>query len=187
MSRVGGQVRVYVEWTKAFLNQENGLIFQVLQGLSQDDVTTGFGCMAQWYTVDALLVSGNTFIEEPARLDHSSFPSRLDVLVEHENGERWEEEMWKLIFWRSPLKVLIGYDLPDERRTTAKRQEWLGVKTQMLRSMLDRANAAFGEMDSEYLLIVGSQRKGEVYWRWTRLDRAPSGPPEFIEMEFRLP
>ena len=45
------------------------------------------------------------------------YPSKLHVLIEHEHGESIEEEMWKLLFLRAPLKVLIFYDWDEAKKT----------------------------------------------------------------------
>ena len=38
------------------------------------------------------------------------YPARWDVLIEHENGEYPQEELYKLLMRRAPLKVVIFYD-----------------------------------------------------------------------------
>ena len=103
--------------------------------------------------------------------DRLLYPSQLLVLIEHENFSNVEEEMWKLIFWRCPLKVLIFYDWNEyEKESTPKRRNWLPEKLKTLRSMLDDVDAASVEPDSaEYLFLVGNWEKpdGHVHWRWT--------------------
>ena len=51
-------------------------------------------------------------------------PACLNVIIEHENDEDVEKEMWKLLMWRAPLKVLIFYDWPPWRKTTTDRENW---------------------------------------------------------------
>ena len=52
-----------------------------------------------WYTLDCVF-----YREEPNLIEWGTYPAGLDVIVEHENGGRVEEEMWKLLMWRAPLK-----------------------------------------------------------------------------------
>lgn len=107
----------------------------------------------EYYTLDALFVGGDNLFGA-----HHSYPQALHCLIEHENGERIEEEMWKLIFWRSPLKVLVFYDYwEDERRQNSRKAGWCEYKLSILRTMLDKANAFHPEADNtEYLFLVGN-------------------------------
>ena len=62
-----------------------------------------------WYTLDAV------YYQERSRMQTRSernyvFPACMDVIIEHENEKDVETEMWKLLMFRSPLKVLIFYD-----------------------------------------------------------------------------
>ena len=41
---------------------------------------------------------------------NSGYPFLWDILIEHENDKCPENEMWKLMLLRSPLKVIIFYD-----------------------------------------------------------------------------
>ena len=52
--------------------------------------------------IDAMFVGGEDLFRN--NLEH---PSKFHVLIEHEHNENFEKEMWKLIFLRAPLKVLI--------------------------------------------------------------------------------
>ena len=38
------------------------------------------------------------------------YPARWDVLIEHENGEYPQEELYKLLMRRALLKVIVFYD-----------------------------------------------------------------------------
>ena len=122
----------------------------------------------EWYTVDSLFVSGET-LHLPSGHDHY-FSSRLDVLVEHEHGGSIEEEMWKLIFWRAPLKVLIAYDYWESKKEgKEKKRRWLADKMERLQAMLVSANRAFPENgNTEYLFLVANREKEDEdpRWRW---------------------
>ena len=66
-----------------------------------------------WFYLDCVF-----YREEPnlIKREGAIYPARLDAIVEHENGESVEEEMWKLLMWRAPLKVLIFYDYSEAER-----------------------------------------------------------------------
>ena len=87
----------------------------------------------------------------------------------YENGERVEEEMWKLLMWRSPLKVLIFYDyLEEEKAKHPNLDAWLEKKLEKLRCMAIEMHERWPEYQSnEYLLVVGcAPRRGELpQWR----------------------
>ncbi len=98
------------------------------------------------------------------------YPLLLDILIEHENGQDVENEMWKLIFLRSPLKVIIFYSHEPKDK--------LGECWQML----DKANAAFPENpDTRYLFIIGNLLGDTppytMQWRWSS-DKEPM--PQFL-------
>ena len=48
----------------------------------------------EWYTLDCVF-----YRREPNLIGKEGYPAGLDVIVEHENGERVEEGMWKLLMW----------------------------------------------------------------------------------------
>ena len=100
----------------------------------------------------------------------------LEVLVEHENGRSVQKEMWKLLMWRAPLKVLIFYDQPEE--------DWLTRKLAELFEMGKDVDGHWPEAsNAEYLFLVGQTlHQGEVpVWRYWHVadgnwpDRPSSG------------
>ncbi|UPU37813.1 hypothetical protein M1B72_08930 [Geomonas paludis] len=116
----------------------------------------------QWYTVDALYVSGENLFPKKGE-----YPSSLQVLIEHEHGEDLEEEMWKLIHWRAPLKVIIGYDWSEIEKTTDARRSWAANKVTKLLKMLQTVNDSFLENpDTEYLFLMGRRFEAEPL-SWT--------------------
>lgn len=83
-------------------------------------------------------------------------PARLNVIIEHENGEEVEEEMWKMLMWRAPLKVLVFYDWPPWQATTTRRQNWLDNKLIQLLDMRHEVDTLWPEAaKTTYLFLVG--------------------------------
>ena len=124
-----------------------------------------------WYTVDACVV-------EKDKTRNWYLASHWHLILEHENGPNIEEEMWKLLHFKAPLKVLIGYDYYDDQKESSEAQKaWLEGKIKRLDYMNRGAFAVHPESkDTEYLLIIGSRRKqmpdgdlhGELQWRFWR-------------------
>ncbi|MDD9982295.1 MAG: hypothetical protein OXU81_13205 [Gammaproteobacteria bacterium] len=107
----------------------------------------------EWFYLDCVL-----YREEPQLIGYGVYPAGYDVVIEHENGEQVEQEMWKQLMWRSPLKVLIFYDyLDNEREANEQMARWLDSKIAQLRAMVVQTWKWWPENEaSEYLLIVGS-------------------------------
>ncbi len=160
-----------------------------LESICRDLESAGWQGMEykrEWYTLDALFVSGQDLLYPGERPDRGGnrlrYPSRLDVLIEHENGERLEEEMWKLLFWRADLKVLIGYDYCEDEfdQTLGKRfhgrvkRDWAPGKLEQLRDMVRQVHGEEGD-GSEYILIFGNRASWKhttrTIWRWARVDQ----------------
>ena len=74
-------------------------------------------------------------------------PARLNVIIEHETVEKVEEEMWKLLMWRAPLKVLVFYD---------RQALWLDAKLRQLDALRQEVNREWPEADdTSYLFLIG--------------------------------
>ena len=74
-------------------------------------------------------------------------PARLNVIIEHETKEKVEEEMWKLLMWRAPLKVLVFYD---------RQAPWLDAKLRQLDALRQEVNREWPEADdTSYLFLIG--------------------------------
>jgi hypothetical protein len=118
----------------------------------------------QWYTLDAVLVAYPADVSS-YRL---GYPPFIHCIIEHENGDNWHEEVWKLAHWRAPLKVLIVYDFNEDLKTSPRRVTWVDERIAELRSFLQATDSLQGKDGSEFLLIVGSKRAGHddrVNWR----------------------
>lgn len=163
-------------WTEAMLNVETGIIRMTAERLKRN-----FPLLRQkqqWYTVDALFVESS---------DTESFPERLLCIIEHENGPAWHEEIWKLAHWRCPLKVLIGYDYNDDRKSSPKRVDWLTTAIAAQRKFLSAVDELQGvEQGTDYLLIVGrkeaSNETSPVIWEACRLNQPGEQPTSIAEL-----
>lgn len=103
-------------------------------------------------------------------------PARLNVIIEHENGKKVEEEMWKMLMWRAPLKVLVFYDWSDnERKNKPEKARWLEDKLIALFDMRHEVDALWPEAnETAYLLLVGrSPKRGEppCWWYYDSSDK----------------
>ena len=110
-------------WTAYMLEGPDAFLIQLASSLS-------LKMIKERYTLDAVY--------------YAEKPTCWDVLIEHENGHRVEKEMWKLLMWRAPLKVLIFYDQLEE--------DWLAEK---LAELFDRW--PFGRLDFYSLLPCSCQ------------------------------
>ena len=124
----------------------------------------------EWYTLDAVFYSGNNLFGSLKKGEE--YPPLLDVLIEHENASNVETEMWKLLLFRAPLKVIIFYDWGDNDKihTTEKKREertqWLPDKLGELALMAMKTEHLWPENeDTEYLFIIG-HRDSEDQLRW---------------------
>lgn len=170
-------------WTELML-RTGGVLPGVLERINQQlDAHSRLELRNEYYTVDAMFVGGKDLFREKL-----SYPSRVEAIVEHENGDNWEEEMWKLLFWRAPLKVLIGYDYNEmdfdkplgHSASSETKGKWLGNKIKTVHSMYQEVVSHLAEPETEYLLLVGNRAKlttdSPVQWRWCRIDKPDSAP-----------
>ena len=141
-------------WTQYMLKETGSFLSRLsarLTHLPRGPLTMG----REWYTLDAVYYKEDEAVFRPG--GGGLYPDCLDVIVEHENGEDVETEMWKLLMFRSPLKVLIFYDYCDEYKTTETRRIWLQGKLETLCRMHVAANEQCEEvLDVEYLFLIGN-------------------------------
>ena len=95
-------------------------------------------------------------------------PARLNVIIEHENDKKVEEEMWKMLMWRAPLKVLVFYDWSkNERKKKPEKEQWLENKLRQLYALRQEVNRKWPEADdTSYLFLIGRppQRSALPVW-----------------------
>ena len=119
----------------------------------------------EWYTLDCVY-----YREETNLYGDGGYPACLQVLIEHENGEDVETEMYKLLMFRSPLKVLIFYDYDEDRKNTEKSRTWLQRKLTTLLDMGRQVDSHWPEADNtEYLFLVGNREDEKQLPRWRYL------------------
>ena len=129
----------------------------------------------EWYTLDAVYYEAeeDSYIYRPK--GGGPYPNCLHVIVEHENAEDVETEMWKLLMFRSPLKVLIFYDYrDDEKQNSEKKTRWLCEKLQKLCDMGRRSQQQCPEAANvEYLFLVGNRSEDgqPPCWRYCVVER----------------
>lgn len=120
----------------------------------------------EWYTLDAV------YYEKDGTYRPRSggpYPDCMQVIIEHENAEDVETEMWKLLMFRSPLKVLIFYDYRKDDKQTEKKMRWLEDKLKTLRCMHNAFDKNWQEArNTEYLFLIGNRaRQNDVpVWRY---------------------
>lgn len=146
-------------WTR-MMQDRDGFLHRVMQRLVNQNRRLEY--KTEWYSVDALYVGGDDIY-----LKNLSYPSEVHALIEHEFNEDLETEMWKLIHWRAPLKVIISYDWAVKDKTTDQRRNYLSDKVAKLRSMLDSVNIFHSESsETEYVFLIASRvtHNGPITW-----------------------
>ena len=167
-------------WTEYMLGRNDSFLGRLAQTLS-------FSMAREWYTLDAVYYNPQPNLFPAGGM----YPARLDVLIEHENGSKVEEEMWKLLLWRSPLKVLIFYDYREDRKERdPKKKTWLDEKLQTLCEMGQEVHDRWPEAsDTEYLFLVGNRADADSAPSWRRWIVKPGdfGRPQLsVEMNPRI-
>lgn len=148
-------------WTDFMLGDE-GLLEKISNKYNEEDMPVKM--KREYYTLDGLYVGGENLF----RSDYM-YPSDIYALIEHENGNNVEEEMWKLIHWRCPLKVLIFYDWAEDEKKSGKRENWLNDKLETLMDMIEKVDKFNTESNiTEYLFLIGSckDKLSLPYWKW---------------------
>ena len=148
------------EWTDYMLG-DDGVLAGVVKRLALFDA--GLGMVREWYTFDALFVGSESLYK-----DKPEHPSKVYVAIEHEQGEDPEVEMWKLLHWRSPLKVLFIYDWNEDRKSTEMRRAWISTRLAEYGGMIQTVEAHCSEPQSSYLVLVGGRASDAAVpeWKW---------------------
>ena len=162
-------------WTNYMVTNKESFLSRLAKGMN-------FAITKEYYKLDAVYYNegdqSNILFPPPNEL----YPHCLHVIIEHENGERVEQEMYKLLLHRSPLKVLIFYDYPECQK--AQNQEyarWLDDKLSQFICIGKAVNDAWPEAENtEYLFLVGNtilenQIPQWRYWILNPVDFKASG------------
>ena len=121
----------------------------------------------EWYKLDCVY-----YDRESSQIPGKDrYPACLDAIIEHENDGDVEYEMYKLLLFRSPLKVLIFYDWrEDEMKTSEQKRNWLNSKLRELFRMGSEIEVRWPEADdAEYLFLVGNRAGEGDMPRWRHL------------------
>ena len=118
------------EWTKYMFSKKNGFLKEVMERLRPKNERLEY-VTEKLARIDAMFVGGEDLFR-----NNLEYPAKLHVLIEHEHGENIEEEKWKLIFLRAPLKVLIFYDWDEDKKKTKEEKIWVQDKLKTLKKCL---------------------------------------------------
>ncbi len=152
-------------WTKFMLGKKGPCQDSFLYRVANPN-RLNLQMVREWYTLDCV------YYEEGADVygDDGGYPACLQALIEHENGEDVETEMYKLLMFRSPLKVLIFYDYNEDNKPTERSQTWLQKKIKTLLDMGQQVDGHWPEADNtEYLFLVGNREDENQLPRWRYL------------------
>ena len=161
-------------WTNYMMTMENSFLSKIAEGMN-------FAFTKEWGKIDVVYYNegDQDYILFPLG---ERYPHCLHVIVEHENGERVEQEMHKLLLLRSPLKVLIFYDYPEfKKATNPNYAQWLDDKLSQLFALGKAVNDAWSEAENtEYLFLVGNRiEENDIpqwrYWILNPVDFKASG------------
>ena len=150
-------------WTEYMLSKEGGLLSKMTSAFHAIDPNIAYTC--QWYTVDGLFIGGSELFREGSW----GYPSSLYALVEHELDENIEEEIWKLAYWRCPLKILFFYDWAENDKSTDARANFLAKKLTKAFSMIAEISKYWTENpDTRYLFMIGTRTEcnSPILWKY---------------------
>ncbi len=144
--------------------KQETVLYKVMNKLNEQRTNNKLQYRSEFFTVDVAYRSGKNLYD---REDYKPAYPKLHVLIEHENGEDVETEMYKLIFLRSPLKVIIFYDWDECDKTNNDKEKWLDEKLKKFAKMLETANDYLPENEAtEYLFIIGDRENEQAMPRW---------------------
>ncbi|MEX0568104.1 MAG: hypothetical protein Q6363_002965 [Candidatus Njordarchaeota archaeon] len=138
------------EWTKIVISDE---LFQ--------QITEKFGLRYRFedYKIDVVLAGCANLIYE--QYDDRFWPLERLVLVEHESFiENVIEELYKLLYWRAPLKVFISYPSQSSKKSI---DDYMKTFAEIIK----RSNKWFPEnSETQYLFIIGQMNESRKGLKW---------------------
>ena len=155
------------EWTKVMLDSKSGILSILTNKLSQtQDWKDVQG--SKFYYIDFVIGSGDMF------RNYGFYPYSILAAIEHENGFDLGPEMYQLAFFRSPLKIIIGYDWDEDKKITEKRKKGIDNGLEIFSKFLNKCSEyCREEPEVEYLVIIGDRKyygADEVNWRAWRFN-----------------
>ncbi len=142
------------DWTEFMQSGDDSFLCRLGKKLS-------FKVSREWGKIDAVYYAPDDRYHYDDLFSHPEavYPKCLRAIIEHENNEKLQEEMHKLLLWRAPLKVLIFYDYPErDKKENENHDKWLKDKLAALFKLGEAVNAAWPEAQgTEYLFLVGNQ------------------------------
>ncbi len=149
-------------WTHFVLAEDVGLLAKVAKRLQQRLGLEHLGHYREWGRIDAMYAGGQDLLtmDKPGPAD--GYPDKIYAVIENENGGDVEQEMYKLILLRAPLKVLMFCDwAEDEREANPDKRIWLPQKLRHFEKMLAAFQSFWPEHEgTEYLFLVAARRSG---------------------------
>lgn len=144
------------KWTLFMVETDAPFFFRVLQKLKRKDMkfSQGKDSAAERYRLDCAYHRHESFYKG------YDYPHCMDVLIEHENNVYIEEEMWRLLMVRSPLKVIVCYNV-------------LKNKLDELAYMARRVDEKWKETEeTEYLIVIGTRDSPDnIIWEFKKLSK----------------
>ena len=158
------------KWTDYFVTGENSFLEKVMLNLREE--ANDLNYWRELYNIDASFIGGKELIWGN---DNLLYPSIIYALIEHENAGVPEEEVWKLAYRRSPLKVTIFYDYHEHEKASGRtRDEWVPHKLASFNSIINEINGFCGkEPEVEYLFIIGNKESEHSNPRWRYINEFP--------------
>jgi len=147
-------------WTDYMLG-DGGVLDHTASQLRQLDESLRYD--REWYTIDAVLYGSENLCGK------GKYPAGVHAVIEHENGDDVRPEMWKLLHWRCPLKILIFYDWNDDEKSTGKRRNFAQNTLALLEEMHSTVARFQAEEEAAYLLITAKRKNLDALpeWRYT--------------------
>ena len=154
-------------WTDYMVTKEESFLSRLARGMN-------FAIIKEYGKFDAVYYNEGDQNNILFRSDEL-YMHCLHVIIEHENEDRVEQEMHKLLFHRSPLKVLIFYDWPEYKKAEKQNYaRWLDDKLSQLFVLGKAVNEAWLEAeDTEYLFLVGNTIEENKIPQWRYLISKP--------------
>jgi hypothetical protein len=150
----------------------NGVLVKTLEKLKTScQIESNSTCITQFYSIDMVYCS----IENLDPLfDYGIYPANFYALIEHENNwNHLEQEIYRLMIFRAPLKIIITYDWDeDEKQRNKNRMAELSKKKDAFGALIAKFSRALSaETGTAYLFIVGNRNNcsaKEITWKaWT--------------------